>query len=72
MMDFIEGPFDQTIKTANLPILTSIVGMAYGGDSPFKLRSILLIWQVVYVRSSSLIGLKLLIPIFHTCLYLCR
>lgn len=36
MMDFIEGPFDQTIKTANLPILTSIVGMAYGGDSPFQ------------------------------------
>lgn len=36
MMDFIEGPFDQTIKTANLPILTSLVGMAYGGDSPFQ------------------------------------
>lgn len=36
MMDFIEGPFDQTLKTANLPILTSIVGMAYGGDTPFQ------------------------------------
>lgn len=36
MQDFIEGPFDQTIKTANLPVLSSIVGMAYGGESPFQ------------------------------------
>lgn len=36
MQDFIEGPFDQTIKTANFPILTSIVGSAFGGSSPFQ------------------------------------
>ena len=36
MQDFIEGPFDQTIKTANFPVLTSIVGAAYGGSSPFQ------------------------------------
>lgn len=36
MQDFIEGPFDQTIKTANFPVLSSIVGIAYGGDSPFQ------------------------------------
>ena len=36
MQDFIEGPFDQTIKTANFPVLSSIVGMAYGGESPFQ------------------------------------
>ncbi len=34
--DFIEGPFDQILKTANLPVLSSIVGLAYGGDSPFQ------------------------------------
>jgi membrane protease subunit (stomatin/prohibitin family) len=34
--DFIEGPFDQTIKTANFPILSNIVGAAFGGDSPFQ------------------------------------
>ncbi|MBQ6188600.1 MAG: SPFH domain-containing protein [Bacteroidaceae bacterium] len=34
--DFIVGPFDETIKTANFPVLASIVGMAYGGDSPFQ------------------------------------
>ncbi len=34
--DFIEGPYDDTIKTANFPILSSIVGLAFGGDSPFQ------------------------------------
>ncbi len=29
--DFITGPHDQTIKTANFPILTGIVGSAFGG-----------------------------------------
>ncbi len=36
MQDFIEGPFDDTIKTANFPVLASIVGMAFGGESPFQ------------------------------------
>ncbi|QFQ12421.1 DUF4339 domain-containing protein [Pseudoprevotella muciniphila] len=36
LQDFIEGPFDQTIKTANFPVLASIVGMAFGGESPFQ------------------------------------
>ena len=34
--DFIEGPFDDTIKTANFPVLSSLVGLAFGGDSPFQ------------------------------------
>lgn len=34
--DFIEGPFDDTIKTANFPVLSSIIGLAYGGDTPFQ------------------------------------
>jgi membrane protease subunit (stomatin/prohibitin family) len=36
MQDFIPGPHDQTIKTANFPILSSIVGAAFGGASPFQ------------------------------------
>lgn len=36
LQDFIEGPYDDTIKTSNFPILTSIVGMAFGGESPFQ------------------------------------
>ena len=36
MQDFIVGPYDDTIKTTNFPILASIVGLAFGGDSPFQ------------------------------------
>lgn len=34
--DFIVGPYDETIKTANFPVLASIVGLAFGGESPFQ------------------------------------
>ncbi|MCM1498319.1 MAG: SPFH domain-containing protein [Clostridium sp.] len=36
MQDFIVGPFDQTIQTANFPVLASIIGMAYDGGTPFQ------------------------------------
>ena len=36
MQDFIVGPYDDTIKTASFPILSGIVGLAFGGDSPFQ------------------------------------
>ncbi len=36
VMDFIIGPHDQKIETANFPILASIVGAAWGGNSPFQ------------------------------------
>lgn len=35
MMDFIVGPHDRKIETANFPVLTSIVGSLWGGSSPF-------------------------------------
>ena len=36
LMDYIVGPHDDTIKTANFPVLTSIVGSLWGGESPFQ------------------------------------
>lgn len=36
VMDFIEGPYDGTLKTENFPVLTSIVGLAWGGETPFQ------------------------------------
>ena len=36
MMDFIMGPHDQKIESANFPVLTSIVGSLWGGNSPFQ------------------------------------
>jgi membrane protease subunit (stomatin/prohibitin family) len=35
-IDIIHGPADLILQTKNLPILASIVGLAYGGDSPFQ------------------------------------
>lgn len=34
--DFIEGPFDDTIKTANFPVISNILGLSYAGQSPFQ------------------------------------
>lgn len=34
--DFIEGPYQDTIKTANFPVLAGLMGMAFGGESPFQ------------------------------------
>ena len=36
IQDFIEGPYDGAINTANFPVLSSIVGLAFGGESPFQ------------------------------------
>lgn len=57
LQDFIEGPFDQTIKTANFPVLSSIVGMAFGGDSPFQA-------EVYFINLQSNNQLRFAVPYF--------
>lgn len=56
-LDIIEGPVDQTIKTANLPVLTTIVGLAYGGESPFMA-------EVYFFNLQKNIQIKFGIPYF--------
>ncbi|WP_202412258.1 SPFH domain-containing protein [Duganella fentianensis] len=34
--DFIVGPYDETIKTANFPVISNLIGLAYAGQSPFQ------------------------------------
>ncbi len=34
--DCITGPYDGFLKSENLPVLSSIIGLAYGGGSPFQ------------------------------------
>jgi membrane protease subunit (stomatin/prohibitin family) len=55
--DFIEGPFDDTIKTANFPVLSSIVGLAFGGGSPFQA-------EVYYINLAGVIQVKFGVPYF--------
>ncbi len=55
--DFIMGPYDDTIKTANFPVLSSIVGMAFGGESPFQA-------EVYFINLQGNNQLRLGIPFF--------
>jgi len=57
MQDFIVGPFDQMIKTANLPILTSIIGLAYNDASPFQA-------EVYFINLAKIIQVKFGVPFF--------
>lgn len=55
--DFIEGPFDQTIKTGNFPVLSSIVGAAFGGVSPFQA-------EIYFINLAGLIQTRFAVPYF--------
>lgn len=36
IQEYIEGPFDKTLETSNLPIIANLVALAYGGGTPFQ------------------------------------
>lgn len=57
MHDYIEGPYDQTIQTANFPVLSNIVGLAFGGASPFQA-------EIYFINLSGNIQIKFGIPYF--------
>ena len=57
MQDYIIGPFDETIKTANFPVLSSIVGLAYAGGTPFQA-------EVYFINLAGNIQIKFGIPYF--------
>ncbi len=57
MQDFIVGPFDQIIKTANLPVLSNIIGLAYEGGTPFQA-------EVYFINLSKIIQVKFGVPFF--------
>lgn len=57
MQDFIVGPFDETIKTANFPVLASIVGLAYDGGTPFQA-------EIYFINLAQIIQTKFAVPFF--------
>ena len=57
LMDFIVGPYDETIKTANFPVLTGIVGMAFGGESPFQA-------EIYFINLAGNVQIKFAVPYF--------
>lgn len=55
--DFIEGPYDQILKTANLPMLASIVGLAYDGGTPFQA-------EVYFINLAQVVQVRFGVPFF--------
>ncbi len=56
--DVITGPFDDIIKTDNMPVLASIVGAAYAGGSPFQA-------EVYFINLAKGMELPFTIPYFR-------
>lgn len=57
MQDFIEGPFDQIIKTANFPVLSNIIGLAYEDGTPFQA-------EIYFINLARIIQVKFGVPFF--------
>lgn len=57
VQDFIEGPCDEKIETKNLPVLASIIGLAYQGGTPFQA-------EVYYINLSKIIQVPFAVPYF--------
>lgn len=57
MQDFIVGPFDKKIETKNLPVLASVIGLAYDGGTPFQA-------EVYFINLAQVIQVKFGVPFF--------
>lgn len=57
MQDYIEGPYDELIRTENLPVLASIIGLAYDGGTPFQA-------EVYFINLARIIQVKFGVPFF--------
>lgn len=57
MQEYIEGPCDMILNTANLPILASIVGLAYEGGTPFQA-------EVYFINLARIIQVKFGVSFF--------
>lgn len=57
LQDFIAGPFDETLKTKNLPVLADIVGLVYDDKSPFQA-------EVYFINLAQIVQVKFGVPYF--------
>lgn len=57
MQDYIVGPYDEKIKTKNFPVLSSIIGLWYEGDTPFQA-------EVFFINTSMAIQTRFGVPYF--------
>ena len=57
MQDYIEGPYDDIIRTANLPVLANIIGLAYDGGTPFQA-------EIYFINLARIVQIKFGVPFF--------
>lgn len=55
--DYIEGPCDLILNTANLPVLANVVGLVYGGGTPFQA-------EIYFINLAQIIQVKFGVPFF--------
>ena len=55
--DFIPGPSEVLAETGNLPVLASIIGLAYNGSTPFQA-------EVYYINLAETVQTKFAVPYF--------
>ena len=55
--DFIEGPCDTIVETGNLPVIASVIGLAYQGGTPFPA-------EVYFINLAKVIQVPFGVPYF--------
>ncbi len=55
--DCIIGPYDSILKTENLPVISSVIGLAYGGNSPFPA-------EIYFVNLARITQVRFGVPFF--------
>lgn len=55
--EYIEGPCDTILETANLPVLANLIGLAYDGGTPFQA-------EVYFINLARIIQVKFGVPYF--------
>lgn len=56
-IDYIDGPFDDFLKTENLPVITGLLEKVYGGGSPFQA-------EIYFINAAQVINLPFGAPYF--------
>lgn len=55
--DYIIGPYDSILETDNIPIISSLVGLAYNGGTPFQA-------EVYFINLAQILQIKIGVPYF--------
>ncbi len=57
VQDHILGPYDSILKTENLPLITSAIGLAYNGNTPFQS-------EIYFINLAQILQVKIGVPYF--------